>query len=297
MKGHGAAFSSCCFCLDVSLLLLFVFFFFVLCQSFGHLFLNQWRHAHNCSSYWCSGRVLLWGFLTNNQPIITSVLILLVLFSVFLINICLIPHATSIFFIYLFIFGFSLRPYRNKSSSPRKSVRPASSVPSCLPPEPNKGVCLFCCRWGGVLRRLRAVIQQRTLLPSAPHSEKANSRRGNRCNGRGRRGGGTSMWGVAGYSETRGNLSLPEEPRQTGCVLGVGWGNREAQERGRRVQREGPRSHADVKCKQIVLHLLFFSFLCSSLPVASWGDTQEPSSSRVGAGGELAAQFVSPEKA
>lgn len=73
------------------------------------------------------------------------------------------------------------------------------------------------------------------------------------------------MWGVAGYSETRGNLSLPEEPRQTGCVLGVGWGDREAQERGRWLQRDGRGSHADVKCKQIVLRLLFFS----PLPVAS----------------------------
>lgn len=60
------------------------------------------------------------------------------------------------------------------------------------------------------------------------------------------------MWGVAaGYSETRGNLSLPEEPRQTGCVcweLGGG-------------TKGGRGSQADVKRKQIVLRLLFSSLL------------------------------------
>lgn len=75
----------------------------------------------------------------------------------------------------------SVCPYHYKTLSPqwlgpRKSAWPASSVPSCLPPAKQRSLP-FCCRWGGVLRRLRAVIQQRT-LPSAPHSEKANSTQG-----------------------------------------------------------------------------------------------------------------------
>lgn len=76
------------------------------------------------------------------------------------------------------LFYSSVCPNHNKTLSPqwlgpRKSARPASSVPSCLPPAKQRSLP-FCCRWGGLLRRLRAVFQQHTLL-SAPHSEKANS--------------------------------------------------------------------------------------------------------------------------
>lgn len=98
--------------------------------------------------------------------------------SLFFPYICLISHVCLLSAPFL---CSSVCPYHYKTLSPpwlgpRKSAWPASSVPSCLPPAKQRSLP-FCCRWGGVLRRLRAVIQQRT-LPSAPHSEKANSTQG-----------------------------------------------------------------------------------------------------------------------
>lgn len=103
------------------------------------------------------------------------------------------------------LFHSSVCPNHNKTLSPqwlgpRKSARPASSVPSCLPPAKQRSLP-FCCRWGGVLRRMRAVFQQRTLL-SAPHSEKANSTQ--RIDGIGKEGrrhcGG--CWTLGNYKQS-----------------------------------------------------------------------------------------------
>lgn len=97
-------------------------------------------------------------------------------------------------------------------------------------------------------------------------------------------GRGASMWGVAaGYSETRGNLSLPEESRQTGCVCWE-WGGGKKGGRG---------SQADVKRKQIVLRLLFSSLLLLFFPLLSGLPVQV----FLRGGGRVGAQFVSPEKA
>lgn len=59
------------------------------------------------------------------------------------------------------------KPCHHGSCGHVNQPRPASSVPSCLPPAKQRSLS-FCCRWGGVLRRLRAVIQQHTPLSAPP---------------------------------------------------------------------------------------------------------------------------------
>lgn len=80
------------------------------------------------------------------------------------------------YFYFLHLSSSQQKPHYRSSRNHVNQVGPASSVPRCLPLAKQRSLP-FCCLWGGVLRRLRAVIQQRMQL-SAPHTEKANSPQG-----------------------------------------------------------------------------------------------------------------------
>lgn len=95
-----------------------------------------------------------------------------------------------------------------------KSAWPESSVPRCLPLAKQRRQP-FCCLWG-VLRQLRAVIQQRMPL-SAPHSEKANSPQG--IDGMEERTEDDDLRVVGYYNyinKTISNLSFSKKQGQTG---------------------------------------------------------------------------------